>query len=155
MGIPQTAIDRFATLRSKADDLYAARMEAQHAWEREWNEVKRVEASIRSLYPNQYIEIDAQGQLAVVQRVFGNPNVVGYVTTFPDSREQRIIMKLDDGTQQRVRLLLATRRRLAQADAHRQRLSASDNGLLRLVEGCEKELRRRGWTPSGMAEVRL
>jgi hypothetical protein len=155
MSIPQTAIDRFMMLRSKADDLYAARLEAQRAWEREWNEVKRVETSIRSLYPNQYIEIDAEGRLAVIQRVFGNPNIVGYVTTFPDSREQRIIMKLDDGTQQRVRLLLATRRRLAQADAHRQWLSTGDNGLLRLVEACEKELRRRGWTPSGLAEVRL
>jgi hypothetical protein len=130
-------------------------MDAQHAWEREWNETKRVEASIRSLYPNQYIEIDEEGRLAIVQRVFGNPNVVGYATTFRDDREQRIIMKLDEGTQQRVRLLLATRRRLAQADAHRQRVNESGSGLLQLVETCQRELQRRGWAPSGMAEVRL
>jgi hypothetical protein len=50
--------------------------------------------------------------------------------------------------------LLAARRRLKQAEAHRQRLNSSGNGLLQLVEACQKELQRRGWAPSGMAEVR-
>jgi hypothetical protein len=155
MGIPQTATDRFLMLRGKADDLYAARIEAQRTWEVEWHETKRIEGVIRSQYPNHYIEIDAEGQLAVIQRVFGNPNIVGYVTTFPDSHERRIIMKLDDGAQRNVKLLLAARRCLAQADAHRQRVNSAGSGLLELVTACEKELRRRGWAPSGMTEVRL
>jgi hypothetical protein len=155
MGIPQRAVDRFLMLRGKADGLYAARMEAQYAWEREWNEVKRLEGAIRSLYPNQYLEIDAAGQIAVIERLRGNPHILGYATTFPDSRERRTVMKLDAGTQQRVQLLLAGRRRLAQADAHRQRQGASGNGLLQLVEACQKELLRCGWAPSGTPEVRL
>jgi hypothetical protein len=155
MGIPQTAIDRFMMLQGKADALYAARMEAQRAWEHEWNETKRLEGSIRSIYQNQHIEIDAAGQIAIIERLRGNPHIIGYATTFPDDRERRTIMRLDDGTQQRVRLLLAARRRLAQADAHRQRLGSSGNGLLQLVEACQRELQRRGWAPSGTTEVRL
>jgi hypothetical protein len=59
----------------------------------------------------------------------------------------------DAAVQQRIRALLGARRRLAQANEHRERLNGTGHGLSQLVEACAKELRRRGWALSRTSEV--
>jgi hypothetical protein len=154
MGIPQTAIDRFHRLQHKVDDLLAARREAQEAWMRERSEVGRLDGFIRSAYPNLHVEIDDAGTITHTEHLPGQLRMAGHAILSDGSRNRKTVMRADSGTSQNVQLLLAARRRLAQADARRQHLNETGNGLGQLVEECETALRRRGWRPSGGAEVR-
>jgi hypothetical protein len=149
MPIPQTAIDRYLRLRHKSDDLFAARREAQEAWQHERNEVGRLDGHVQGLFPNRHIEIDAAGNVAQVDILPGQLRWVGISVIPDDGQRRKTALKLDAGTQHAVSLLLAARRRLAQADAHRQRLNATGDGLAQLAEECLQALLHRGWRPSG------
>jgi hypothetical protein len=153
MDIPQVAIDRFHRLQHKFEDLLAARREAQEAWMRERTEVGRLDSFIRSAYPNLHIEIDDTGTVTHTEYLPGQLRMAGHAILSDGGRNRKTIMKLEPGTEQNVRLLLAARRRLAQADVRRQHLNETGNGLGQLVEECETALRRRGWRPSGGTEV--
>jgi hypothetical protein len=154
MSIPQLAIDRYLRLRHKSDDLFAARREAQEAWMQERTEVGRLEGHIRSAYPNLHIEIDNAGTVTHTEYLPGQLRMAGHAILSDGGRNRKTRMNLEPGTEQNVQLLLAARRRLAQADTRRQHLNETGNGLAQLVEECETALRRRGWRPSGGAEVR-
>jgi hypothetical protein len=154
MGIPQLAIDRYLRLRQKSDDLFAARREAQEAWLHEHGEVGRLDSHIRSLFVGRHIEIDDAGNVSQVEFVPGQPHQVGHAFIPVDGRYRRTPLRVDPGVQHTIQLLLAARSRLAQADVHRQRLNAADNGVAVLAEECLKVLQQRGWRSSGGSEVR-
>jgi hypothetical protein len=153
MGIPQQAIDRYLRLEQKADDLRAARMEAYRVWEHAREEAARLDGSVRSCFPGLHVEIDDDGTVYHTEFRPGQPRMVGHAILRDGDRHHKRVVGIDAGTQQRIQVLLAARRRLSQANEHRQRLDATGHGLSRLVEQCEKALRRRGWTPSGGREM--
>jgi hypothetical protein len=154
MVIPQLAIDRYLRLRHKSDDLFAARREAQEVWLHERGEVGRLDSHIRSLFPGRHIEIDDAGNVSQIEVMPGQLLQVGSAFLPADSRHRKTPLRIDAGLQHTVQLLLAARRRVAQADAHRQRLSATGDGVAVLAEECLKALRERGWRPSGVSEAR-
>jgi hypothetical protein len=154
MPIPQLAIDRYLRLRHKSDDLFAARREAHEAWMHERNEVGRLDSHIRSIFPSLHIEIDDAGNVSQIEFVPGQPRQVGHAFIPVDSRHRKTPLRVDPGVQHTIQLLLAARRRLAQAEAHRQRLSATGDGGAVLAEECLKALQERGWRPSGASEAR-
>jgi hypothetical protein len=154
MDIPQLAIDRYLSLRQKSDDLFAARREAQEAWLHERSEVGRLDSHVRSLFPGRHIEIDDAGNISQIEFVPGQPIQVGHAFIPADGRRRKTPLRVDPGVQHTIQLLLAARRRVAQADAHRQRLNAAGNGVAVLAEECLKALQERGWRPSGASEAR-
>jgi hypothetical protein len=153
MSIPQQAIDRYLRLEQKADDLRAARMEAYRAWEHAREEAGRLDGSVKSCFPGLHVEIDDDGTAYRIEFRPGQARFVGHAILRDGDRHHKRVVGIDAGTQQRIQVLLAARRRLAQANSHRQRLEGTGHGLSELVERCQKELRRRGWTPSGSREV--
>jgi hypothetical protein len=154
MDIPQLAIDRYLRLRQKSDDLFAARREAHEAWMHERNEVGRLDSHVRSLFPSRHIEIDDAGNVSQIEILPGQPRQVGHAFIPVDSRHRKTPLRVDPGLEHTIQLLLAARRRLAQADAHRQRLSATGNGVAVLAEECLKVLQQSGWRASGVSEAR-
>jgi hypothetical protein len=154
MPIPQLAIDRYLRLRQKSDDLFSARREAQEAWLHERGEVGRLDSHIRSIFPSLHIEIDDAGNVSQIEFVPGQPRQVGHAFIPIDSRHRKTPLRVDPGMQHTLQLLLAARRRLAQAEAHRQRVNATGNGVAALAEECLKALQERGWRPSGASEAR-